>query len=134
MSASTLPPHLAVELHTPRAPRARMSPGPSSAGANSSPRGSPRTSERSGHAATDVEGILQAHGGDSGKAIEALLAERVSLVCRVITQDPVVKLMASNNKIANSGNLSRSNGLNALLWHTTMNAYGLIANEQISVS
>lgn len=77
---------------------------------------------------------MQAHGGDSGKAIEALLAERVSLVCRVITQDPVVKLMASNNKIANSGNLSRSNGLNALLWHTTMNVYGLIANERISVS
>lgn len=70
-----------AELQTPRAPKTRMSSGPGSANINASPRqGSPRTGERSGLAATDVAGILQAFEGDSDKAIEALLAERSSLV------------------------------------------------------
>jgi hypothetical protein len=87
-----------AELQTPRAPRTRMSPGPSSAGLASSPRqGSPK-SERVGHAATDVAGFLQAYDGDSSKAIEALLQERASLVRRhhtaltaATTKQPIVE-------------------------------------------
>ena len=120
------------QLATPRPPKTR--PSPHSSPVNQDPRSnSPRLAHSS--AIVDIEGVLRAHGGDVRKALDALIAERntlvgplcFNLIVRSSSTDDA--LISSKPRILSCGSSLRNNGRNRLISLQTTTAFEANVNE-----